>query len=74
MGLEKRYLVFRAATDAIVSRHNLLELVEGLEDVDTDSTVESSRLENPEVLLSVAALSEHAGCLDRLLSSILHLL
>ena len=74
MGLEKRHLVFRAATDAIVSCHDLFELIEGLEDVDTDSTVEASRLENPEVLLGVAALSEHVRCLNCLLSSVLHLL
>ena len=37
-------------------RHDISELIKGLKDVDTNSTIEPSWLEHPQILLIVATL------------------
>lgn len=58
MGLEDGYLIPYSSSDSIAAVHYLTQLVEILEDVNPDSSVKTSRLQQPQVLLLVAALGQ----------------
>lgn len=72
--LEDRGLVTCAAANAVVVAHDFAQLIEGLEDMDADASVEARRLQEPQVLRIVAALGQLVRRLDALLFRYLHLL
>lgn len=72
--LEDRGLVTCATANAVVVAHDFAQLIEGLEDMDADASVEARRLQEPQVLRIVAALSQLVWRLYTLLFSYLHLL
>ena len=67
VGLKDRGLVSSPSPYAIVSRHDVSELLKRLEYVDAYPSVESSWLQHPEVLVAVAALGNLVGSLEDLL-------
>ena len=74
VSLEKGSLVSHSSAYSIMRGHDLFKLIKSLEYVNSYSTIKSRGLQNPQVLLSMATLRELIGCLDGLLSAILHLL
>jgi hypothetical protein len=49
-------LVPGTPTNSVMDRHNVSKLVEGLEDVNANSTVQARRLQHPKVLIIVTAV------------------
>lgn len=58
MRLEDGYLIPHSSSDSIAAVHYLTQLVKILEDVNPNSSVKASRLQQPQVLLLVAALGQ----------------
>lgn len=56
--LEDRRFVSCAAANAVVVAHNFAQLIKGLEDMNTDSAIETSGLQEPQVLRVMAALGQ----------------
>ena len=77
MSLEYRCLVLGSSSNSIEIAHDVSEHVERVEDVNADSTIETSGLQQPQVLLVVHAVAELVLAFNTFLSldlEFLHLL
>lgn len=74
MGLVDGGSVLGSPSYSIKVAHDVLELVESAEDVDTYTSVEACWFEQPQILLTVHAVAELVHRLDALLPLDLHLI
>lgn len=67
VGLEDGSFVSLTASNTIVVTHNISKLIEGLKDVDTNSSIEPCGFKHPQVLIVVATLRKLERCFQSLL-------
>ena len=58
MRLENRYLISYSSSNSIAAIHDFTQLVKILKDMNANSSVKTSRLQQPQILLLVAALGQ----------------
>ena len=72
--LKKRCLISGSSAYSIAARHDFLQLIEVLENVDAYASVEPCRFKQPQILLFMTALGNLKRCFDGLFLLLLTLL